>query len=110
MYTFSIYFKILIFVGATKNKITMLISCTKLSLCAKIFLECLWFYSANSTSPSSAPVLGHFCNAERTQSILDTAVDFDKSPGLHGMQKDIVKRNAVLSGIMLRGLQRKACI
>lgn len=46
-------------------------------------------------------MLRHLCNSGRTEHVLAIATDFDKSPGLYGMQKDIVRRNAILSVIIL---------
>lgn len=55
-------------------------------------------------------MLRHLYNSGKTEYIWGTATDFDKSPGLYGMQKDIVRRNAILTMKILWGLQRKVCI
>lgn len=65
------------------------------------FLKSLQFYSPGSIGLSSASVLRHLYNSGRTEHIIAIAIDFDKSPGFYGMQKDIVRRNAILSVIIL---------
>lgn len=88
--------------GGRRTKNAFSSPCTKEeSLCLRSFLKSLRFYSSGSIDFSSALMLRHLCNSGRTEHVLAIATDFDKSPGLYGMQKDIVRRNAILSVIIL---------
>lgn len=48
----------------------------------EVFLKKLWLHRS-----LLAPVLRHLCNSGRTEHICAVAIDFDKSPGLCGMQR-----------------------